>query len=164
VSEQMPLGIDAELYRRAFGQLDGPVHWPSLTADERAARSAEIADWVTELVARFDVEPRVIPACWQRHNGMVEAPCPRCATTSAPPTRTPRPRPAQSTGCAPCAKWSCACTSWRRGPSAPRGPTETPSPARGRAGLRIQGKALPRKTIDRLRTSSDGAPEEGFPV
>jgi len=69
----MPLGIDAELYRRAFGQLDGPVHWPSLTADERAARSQELADWVTDLVARFDVEPRVIPACWQRHNGMVEA-------------------------------------------------------------------------------------------
>jgi len=72
VSEQMPLGLDADLYGRAFGQLDGPVHWPSLTTVERAARSVELRHWTEELVARFDIDVRVIPACWQLHNGMVE--------------------------------------------------------------------------------------------
>jgi hypothetical protein len=72
VNEQMPLGFERDLYRRAFGQLDGPVHWPSLTTAERAARSVELRDWVKDLVARFDIDVRVIPACWQLHNGMVE--------------------------------------------------------------------------------------------
>ena len=37
MSEQMPLGFGADLYGRAYGQFDGPVHRPSLTAQERAA-------------------------------------------------------------------------------------------------------------------------------
>ena len=68
----MPLGFDADLYGRAFGQLDGPVHWPSLTTAERAARTVELRDWVRELVARFDIDVRVIPAFWQLQNWMVE--------------------------------------------------------------------------------------------
>ena len=68
----MPLGFDADLYGRAFGQLDGPVHWPSLTTAERAARTVELRHWVRELVASFDIDVRVVPACWELHNGMVE--------------------------------------------------------------------------------------------
>jgi len=73
MTDQIPLPIDEELYRRAFGQLDRPVHWPSLTADERTVRSDELRDWVARLVARFDIDVRVIPPCWQRHNGMIES-------------------------------------------------------------------------------------------
>lgn len=73
MTDQMPLGLDAELYGRAFGQLAGPVHWPSLTAEERQGRSSELDHWVREFVARFDVDIRVVPPCWQLHIGMVEA-------------------------------------------------------------------------------------------
>jgi len=73
VTDRIPLPIDEELYRRALGQLDGPIHWPSLTADERAVRSDELRDWVERLVARFDIDVRVIPPCWQRHDGMIES-------------------------------------------------------------------------------------------
>ena len=55
MSEQMPLVLGAELYGRAFGQLDGPVHWPSLTTPERAARTVELRHWTEEFVARFDM-------------------------------------------------------------------------------------------------------------
>jgi len=73
VTDQIPLPIDEELYRRAFGQLDGPIHWPSLTAEERTVRSDELRDWVEKFGARFDIDVRVIPPCWQRHEGMVES-------------------------------------------------------------------------------------------
>jgi len=143
----MPLGIDAELYGRAFGQLDGPVHWPSLTADERAARSEELADWVTELVARFDVEPRVIPACWQRHNGIVEALSAlrdheraSYADTASPTAAVDWLRALRGS--------SCGCTSWGRRPSAPPRPTETPSPARGRPRGAVRPQALRQGRID----------------
>ena len=72
MSDQMPLGFDAELYGPAFGQLAGPVHWPSLTADEQETRSSELDQWVRELVVRFDLDVRLVPPCWHRHNGMVE--------------------------------------------------------------------------------------------
>lgn len=74
MTDRILLPIDEELYgRRAFGQLDGPIHWPSLTADERAVRSGELRVWVARLVARFDVDVRVIPPCWPRHDGMIES-------------------------------------------------------------------------------------------
>ncbi len=72
MSEQMPLGFDAELYGPAFGQLAGPAHWPSLTTEEREARSSELADWVREFVDRFDIDFRLVPPCWHLHNGMIE--------------------------------------------------------------------------------------------
>ena len=56
MTDQIPLPIDEELYGRAFGQLDGPIHWPSLTADERTVRSNELGGWVEKLVARFDID------------------------------------------------------------------------------------------------------------
>ena len=33
----------------------------------------QLREWVTALVRRFAIEPRVIPPCWEQHNGMVEA-------------------------------------------------------------------------------------------
>lgn len=51
----------------------GPVHWPSLPAADTADEWAELATWVSGLQARFDLDAHVIPACWWRHNGHVEA-------------------------------------------------------------------------------------------
>lgn len=50
-----------------------PIHLPSLDDLERAEVLEQLRDWVTELVARFDITARVIPPCWEHHNGMVEA-------------------------------------------------------------------------------------------
>lgn len=33
----------------------------------------ELLGWVRTLVQRFGIEPRVLPPCWEQHNGMVEA-------------------------------------------------------------------------------------------
>jgi hypothetical protein len=57
----------------AFDQLDGPVHLPSMTAPERERVMGQLREWVPRLVRRFAIEPRVIPPCWEQHNGMVEA-------------------------------------------------------------------------------------------
>lgn len=51
----------------------GPIHLPSLTADERRAILGQLRAWVARLVSRFQIDVRVIPPCWERHNGMVEA-------------------------------------------------------------------------------------------
>jgi hypothetical protein len=51
----------------------GPVHLHSLLGDERERALAGLRPWVDQLIARFTIEPRVIPACWERHNGTVEA-------------------------------------------------------------------------------------------
>jgi hypothetical protein len=67
------MDFDAAPLTDAFGQLDGPVHLPSLTARERDRAMAQLRDWVALLVRRFAIEPRVIPPCWEQHNGMVEA-------------------------------------------------------------------------------------------
>ena len=67
------MAFDAVPLGDAFGQLDGPVHLPSLTARERERVVAQLREWVTVLVRRFAIEPRVIPPCWEQHNGMVEA-------------------------------------------------------------------------------------------
>ena len=60
-------------FEKAFGQLAGPVHWPSLTETERLQAFGDLREWVEQLVDRFAIEVRVIPPCWYRHNGMVEA-------------------------------------------------------------------------------------------
>ena len=72
MTNQSPLDLDGQLYGAGFGELDGPVHWPSLTEDEHARRTGELRDWVDQLVARFALDTRVVPPCWLRHNGMVE--------------------------------------------------------------------------------------------
>ena len=58
---------------RWFGQQAGPVHLPSLTAPSCDHTLGQLRDWVTDLVDRFAIEARVIPPCWEQHNGMVEA-------------------------------------------------------------------------------------------
>ena len=68
MSEQMPLGFGADLYGQAFGQFDGPVHWPSLTAQGRAARSVELRDRVSELVDLVLGESRGLSADRGRRN------------------------------------------------------------------------------------------------
>ncbi len=72
MTSQLPLDIDGQLYGPGFGELASPVHWPSLTDQERESRTDELRDWVGQLVARFALDIRVIPPCWLRHNGMVE--------------------------------------------------------------------------------------------
>jgi hypothetical protein len=67
------MDFDGEPLADAFGQLDGPVHLPSLTAQERDRAMSQLRGWVALLVRRFAIEPRVIPPCWEQHNGMVEA-------------------------------------------------------------------------------------------
>lgn len=67
------MAFDAEPLADAFGELDGPTHLPSLTTSERDHAMARLREWVTLLVRRFAIEPRVIPPCWEKHNGMIEA-------------------------------------------------------------------------------------------
>jgi hypothetical protein len=55
------------------GHLTCPIHLHSLLGDERERVLAGLRPWVDQLIARFTIEPRVIPACWERHNGAVEA-------------------------------------------------------------------------------------------
>jgi hypothetical protein len=70
---QDELDFDTDPLERAFGQLAGPVHLPSLTAAERGQVMVGLREWVTHLLRRLSVEVRVIPPCWEQHNGMVEA-------------------------------------------------------------------------------------------
>ena len=48
-----PLDFGVDPFDRTFGQLRGPIHWPSLTAPESASRMSELRDWVRLLVTRF---------------------------------------------------------------------------------------------------------------
>jgi hypothetical protein len=73
VNGQDDFGFDVDPFDKAFGQLAGPVHWPSLTQTERLQAFVDLREWVEQLIDRFAVEIRVIPPCWYRHNGMVEA-------------------------------------------------------------------------------------------
>lgn len=57
----------------SFAQFAGPVHLPSLSDDERHDLMRQLRRWVEQLVIRFHIDARVIPPCWARHNGMVEA-------------------------------------------------------------------------------------------
>ena len=57
----------------AFAASAGPVHLPSLNDDERHDLMAQLRPWVEQLVTRFHIDARVIPPCWARHTGMVEA-------------------------------------------------------------------------------------------
>ena len=51
----------------------GPLHVPSLTASERDTVLPDLRVWVDRLVDRFAIDTRVLPPCWERHNGIVEA-------------------------------------------------------------------------------------------
>jgi hypothetical protein len=73
----------------AFG---APLFWPDLAADRAAEEWQALAGWVAQLVARFDWDTHVIPACWWRHNHLVEALAALrdhergCYAPTAPPT------------------------------------------------------------------------------
>ncbi|GAB3077842.1 hypothetical protein GCM10027053_47790 [Intrasporangium mesophilum] len=66
-------GADGDLPELDFGQLASPAHLPSLTSAERDHLLEQMRSWVAELVTRFHIDTRVIPPCWEQHNGMVEA-------------------------------------------------------------------------------------------
>lgn len=51
----------------------GPTHWPSTSGGQAAGTWRELRDWVEQLVDRFNLDPRIVPPCWYRHNAMVEA-------------------------------------------------------------------------------------------
>ncbi len=58
-----------------FGALaaatDPPLHWPSLDPDQAGTEWPALHAWVTQLQHRFPEMVR-LPACWYRHNGLVE--------------------------------------------------------------------------------------------
>jgi hypothetical protein len=80
VSDQLPLDVHGDgtgqrycdLGGDPFGELDSPVHWPSLTGPERDRRMVQLEEWVDQLIARFALDTRVVPPCWPRHHAMVE--------------------------------------------------------------------------------------------
>ncbi len=57
---------------RGFGQLRGPLHWPSLTARERDAALPVLREWVEHLIERFALDARVLLPCWEQHPALVE--------------------------------------------------------------------------------------------
>jgi hypothetical protein len=55
-------------------EISGPIHWPSLAADEAAREWPALRSWVERLMERFShLDHHVIPRCWFLHNGHVEA-------------------------------------------------------------------------------------------
>ncbi|WP_270889259.1 hypothetical protein [Pedococcus sp. 5OH_020] len=74
MTAEPPLSFDDDAIERAFGRLAGPIHVPSLTSRERESFVREqLSPWVRLLVRRFALDTRVVPPCWTRHPGMVEA-------------------------------------------------------------------------------------------
>lgn len=70
----------ADLVAQLFGSDDfaaageataPPTHWPALAADEIGAEIRGLYAWVAGLQHRFREMVR-LPACWYRHNGIVE--------------------------------------------------------------------------------------------
>jgi hypothetical protein len=56
-----------------FDDIAGPMHWPTATLDTNQAWG-DLRRWVEQLVERFShLDHHVIPLCWWRHNGHVEA-------------------------------------------------------------------------------------------
>lgn len=85
------LGADGDLgeLADAFG---APLFWPDLPPERAAQEWQALAGWVARLVARFDWDTHVVPACWWRHNHLVEALAALrdhergCYAPTAPPT------------------------------------------------------------------------------
>lgn len=62
----------------ALGGLDelapgAPLLWPEIPVEDAAAEWQELRTWVHGLVARYALDSHVVPACWFRHNHLVEA-------------------------------------------------------------------------------------------
>lgn len=62
-----------ELSAIVFAPGTGPVHVPSVTGPERDGLLLLLRAWVADLVTRLHIDGRVVPPCWERHTGMVEA-------------------------------------------------------------------------------------------
>ena len=107
VRGQDELGFDVDPFEKAFGQLAGPVHWPSLTEAERPQAFAELRDWVEQLAQLASLsrsgDPSLL-ACattgWSRR-------CPPCAITSECRSPTTDPPPAPWTGSARSGRSRC---------------------------------------------------------
>ncbi len=57
-----------------FDEIPIATHWPSISADEAQATWINLFKWVDDLRSRFShLDHHVIPPCWYRHNGHVEA-------------------------------------------------------------------------------------------
>jgi hypothetical protein len=55
-------------------ELAPPTYWPSLSREEAVEEWDYLRAWVEALLARFGhLSPEVIPPCWYRHPGHVEA-------------------------------------------------------------------------------------------
>ena len=55
-------------------ELAPPTYWPSLSREEAVEEWDYLRAWVEGLLARFGhLSPEVIPPCWYRHPGHVEA-------------------------------------------------------------------------------------------
>ena len=55
-------------------EIDGPMYWPDLPPGEAHQEWEALRAWVEQLVVRFaHLDHHVIPRCWFRHNGHVEA-------------------------------------------------------------------------------------------
>jgi hypothetical protein len=55
-------------------EVEGPLHWPDITATDASVEWRELREWVEGLLERFPhLDHHVIPLCWWRHNGHVEA-------------------------------------------------------------------------------------------
>lgn len=59
---------------KVFEDILGPLYWPDVLAANANATWTELRRWVDELLERFPhLDHHVIPTCWWRHNGHVEA-------------------------------------------------------------------------------------------
>jgi hypothetical protein len=57
-----------------FDDILGPLYWPGVPAADSATAWSDLRRWVDELLERFPhLDHHVIPMCWWRHNGHVEA-------------------------------------------------------------------------------------------
>jgi hypothetical protein len=57
-----------------FDDILGPLYWPRISAAKAATAWTDLRRWVDELLERFShLDHHVIPMCWWRHNGHVEA-------------------------------------------------------------------------------------------
>ncbi|NNN22181.1 MAG: hypothetical protein HKL80_09305 [Acidimicrobiales bacterium] len=57
-----------------FDEIPIATHWPSMSADEAQINWVNLFKWVEDLRSRFShLDHHVIPPCWWRHNGHVEA-------------------------------------------------------------------------------------------
>ena len=56
------------------GLFAGPLYWPAIPAADIERELEDLRAWVQELLDRFEhLDNGVIPACWWKHNGHVEA-------------------------------------------------------------------------------------------